>query len=383
LLKITYENFKWQFMRFFITIFFVQITFNIIAIGQLTSLPRGGNKRASVSEEIGITDVTIHYSRPGVKKREGHIWGELIPAGFSQLGYGFKNPTPWRAGANENTTIEFSTDVRVEGHTLPAGKYGFFVAYDPNECTLIFSRNSTSWGNFFYDSTEDALRVKVKPIKTDKTVEWLKYEFADQTASGATIQLQWEKLMIPFRVDVDVIKMQVASFRRELRGGVALPGYWQPWNEAASYCLANHTNLEEALLWADSATSKTFGGTRNFETWQTKASILDSLGRKTEGAEAMKRAFLYVDDFQGYVYGCTLVNAKRPQEALEIFKLIYDKFPNTLFTNIGMATGYSALGDYKTALTWAQKALPQAKGGNKIEIERNIRDLRDGKDMNN
>ena len=177
--------------------------------------------------------------------------------------------------------------------------------------------------------------------------------------------------------------MQLASFRKELRGGVALPGYWQPWNEAASYCLANHTNLEEALLWADSATSSIFGGTRNFETWQTKAAILDSLGRKAEGEEAMKRAMSYVDDLQGYVYGCTLVNAKRPQEAFEIFKMIYDKFPNSLFTNIGMATGYSALGDYKTALTWALKALPLAKGGNKILIEGNIRDLQNGKDMNN
>ena len=371
------------FLRTVVLIICVQSALDDTAIGQLTSLPRGGNKRATVSEEIGITDVIIRYSRPGVKKREGHIWGELIPTGFSQLGYGFKNPTPWRAGANENTTIEFTTDVKVEGRTLSAGKYGFFVAYDPSECTLIFSKNSTSWGNFFYDSTEDALRVKVKPGKTDKSVEWLKYEFTEQTSSSATIQLQWEKVTIPFRVDVDVIKMQLASFRKELRGGVALPGYWQPWNEAASYCLANHTNLEEALLWADSATSSIFGGTRNFETWQTKAAILDSLGRKAEGEEAMKRAMSYVDDLQGYVYGCTLVNAKRPQEAFEIFKMIYDKFPNSLFTNIGMATGYSALGDYKTALTWALKALPLAKGGNKILIEGNIRDLQNGKDMNN
>lgn len=372
------------FLRTAVLVTTIEIVFSGVTNGQqLTSLPRGGNKRASVSEEIGLTDVIIRYSRPGVKKREGHIWGELIPAGFTQLGYGFKNPTPWRAGANENTTIEFTTDVKVEGQNLPAGKYGFFVAYDPNECILIFSKNSTSWGNFFYDSTEDVLRVKVKPVKTGNSVEWLKYEFTDQTSSSATIQLQWEKVMIPFRVDVDVIKMQLASFRKELRGGIALPGYWQPWNEAAAFCLANNTNLEEALLWADSATSKTFGGTRNFETWQTKAAILDSLGRKAEGEEALKRAFNYVDDLQGYVYGCTLVNAKRPQEALEIFKLIYDKFPNTLFTNIGMATGYSALGDYKTALTWARKALPQAKGGNKIEVERNIRDLQNGKDMNN
>jgi len=359
------------------------LAFHGVATAQLTALPRGGNKRASVSEQIGITDVIIHYSRPGVKKRDGHIWGELIPVGFSQLGYGAKNPAPWRAGANENTTIEFTTEVKVDGHSLPAGKYGFFVAYNPNECILIFSKNSTSWGNFFYDSTEDALRVTVKPVKTDRTVEWLKYEFVDQTPSSATIQLQWEKLMIPFKVDVDVTKTQIASFRKELRGGVALPGDWQPWNQAAAFCLANNTNLEEGLLWADSATSKTFGGTRNFEPWQTKAAILDSLGRRADAREAMKTALSYVDDFQGYVYGCSLVNAKRPEEALEIFKMIYAKYPNTIFTNIGLATGYSALGDYKTALTFALKALPQAKGGNKIEIERNIRDLQNGKDMNN
>src|SRR5476649_2684398 len=154
-----------------------QLAFACTARAQLTSLPRGGNRRAIVSEQIGITDVTIHYSRPGVNHREGHIWGELIPVGYSELGYGAKKPAPWRAGANENTTIEFTTDVKIDGHDLPAGKYGFFVAYGPEECTLIFSKNSTSWGNFFYDPAEDGLRVQVKPLKMDKSVEWLKYEF--------------------------------------------------------------------------------------------------------------------------------------------------------------------------------------------------------------
>jgi len=372
-----------NFLKSLLLIILIQLVFDELISAQLMTLPRGGNKRASVSEQIGITDVIIHYSRPGVKKRDGHIWGELIPVGYSELGYGAKNPAPWRAGANENTTIEFSTDAKVEGRDLPAGKYGFFVAYTPAECTLIFSKNSTSWGNFFYDSSEDALRIKVKPVKTDKSVEWLKYEFAEQTQASATIQLQWEKLMIPFKIEVDVIKTQLASFRKELRGEKALPGYWQPWNQAAAYCLANDTNLEEGLLWADSATSSKFGGTRNFEPWQTKAAILDSLGRKAEAAEAMKQALSFVDDLQGYVYGCTLVSAKRPQEAFGVFKMIYDKYPNTLFTNVGMATGYSALGDYKKALEFALKALPQAKGGNKIEIERNIKDLQNGKDMNN
>jgi hypothetical protein len=370
-------------LRLFLLIILIQMFFETGITAQLIALPRGGNKRATVSEQIGITDVIIRYNRPGVKKREGHIWGELIPVGYTQLGYGAKNPAPWRAGANENTTIEFSSDVKVEGHDLPPGRYGFFVAYGPEECTLIFSRNSTSWGNFFYDSSEDVLRIKVRPVKTDRSVEWLKYEFAEQTASSATVELQWEKLMIPFKIDVDVVKTQIASFRKQLRGDVSLPGNWQPWNQAAAYCLANHTNLQEALLWADSATSMAFGGTRNFDPWQTKAAILDSLGRRPEAAEAMKQALSYVDDFQGYVYGVTLINAKRPQEALEIFKMTYDKYPNTLFTNVGMAAGYSAVGDYKKALGFAMKALPQAKGGNKLEIEKNIKDLQNGKDMNN
>src|SRR6195952_5212026 len=120
------------------------LTFASQVSAQLMTLPRGDNKRASVSEGVGITDIMIRYSRPGIKKREGHIWGELIPIGFTELGYGTKKPAPWRAGANENTTIEFSTDVKIEGQDLPAGKYGFFINYDPAECTVIFSHNSSS-----------------------------------------------------------------------------------------------------------------------------------------------------------------------------------------------------------------------------------------------
>ena len=360
-----------------------QLTFAGLVKAQLTVVPRGGNKKASVTEQIGITEVTISYNRPGVKKREDHIWGQLIPVGYTELGYGAKKPAPWRAGANENTTIEFSTDVKIEGQGLPAGKYGFFVAYGPDECTLIFSRNATSWGNFFYDPAEDALRVKVKPAKMDKSVEWLKYEFTDQTPTSATVQLQWEKLMIPFKIDVDLIKTQIASFRKELRGDKALPESWEAWNQAAAWCAANNTNLQEGLMWADSATSVVFGGTESFYAWQTKAAILDSLGRHDEAAEVMKNAMPFASQIQAYTYAIGLIGAKKAKEAFEILKTNYDKHPNSLFTNIGMASAWSALGDYKKALEYAQKALPQAKGGNKLEVERNIKDLENGKDMNN
>src|SRR5688572_921247 len=180
-----------------LTLFIAVISFSQIP---LTVAPSGGNKKASVSERIGLTDVTIHYDRPGVKGREGKIWGQLVHTGFADQGFGSSKAAPWRAGANENTTVHFSTDVKIEGKELPAGTYGLFIAYDPNESTIIFSKNSVSWGSYYYDEKEDALRAKVKPVATDKNEEWLKYEFTSQTENSAIVNLLWEKLSIPFRV---------------------------------------------------------------------------------------------------------------------------------------------------------------------------------------
>jgi hypothetical protein len=168
--------------------------------------------------------------------------------------------------------LEFSTDVKIEGQSLAAGKYAFFIAYDPNECTLIFSKNSTSWGSFFYNDKEDALRVKVKPAALDKSVEWLKYDFMNETENSATIALSWEKLMIPFKVEVDYVQTQLASFRRELQTERGF--MWESWNQAAQWCVQRNVNLNEALLWADSATSTSFGGDKSFQAASTKAQIL-------------------------------------------------------------------------------------------------------------
>lgn len=347
----------------------------------LTTTPSGGNKKASVSERVGLTDVTIHYDRPGVKGREGKIWGQLIPVGFTDPGFGSSKSSPWRAGANENTTIEFSNDVTVEGQPLPAGRYGFFIAYDPNECTLIFSKNSTSWGHFFYNANEDALRVKVKPVALDRSVEWLKYEFINQTADAATVALQWEKLMIPVRIQTNLVKDQLASFRRELRTDKGFT--WESWNQAAQWCLTNNTNLEEASLWADSATSTTFGGDRNFGTWSTKAGILEKLGKNDEAAAVMKKALPLASMAEVHQYGRSLIAQKKNKEALEVFKMNFDKNPDQFTTLVGLARGYSANGDYATALKYAQQALPMAPNQqNKSAIETAIQKLKEGKDIN-
>jgi tetratricopeptide (TPR) repeat protein len=347
----------------------------------LTTTPSGGNKKAAVSERIGITDITITYDRPGVKGREGKIWGGLVPVGYTDQGFGNQPAAPWRAGANENTTITFSSDVSVEGKTLAAGKYAFFVAYDPGECTLIFSKNANSWGSFYYDPKEDALRVKVKPVTGDKSVEWLKYEFTNQTENGATVALQWEKLIIPFKIEADLNNLQLESFRNELRTSKGF--LWESWVQAAQWCVQKNINLDQALLWADSATSPNFGGNQSFQAFSAKAQVLDKLGRTTESVEIMKKALPFGTTVEIHQYGRQLLAQKKGKEAFDVFKMNYDKHPDQFTTNMGMARGYSATGNYKKALEYAQKAQPQAPDKvNRDNVDRLIKLLQDGKDIN-
>lgn len=358
-----------------------QLAFLSLSYAQLTSLPSGGNKKTSVTERVGITDITLNYSRPGVKGREGKIWGQLIPAGYTDQGFGTSKAAPWRAGSNENTTIEFSSDVTIEGQPLAAGKYGFFIAYDPNECTLIFSRNSSSWGSFFYDTNEDALKVKVHPAPMDKEVEWLRYEFMDQKENSATIALEWEKLSIPFKVEVDYVKTQLESFRRELRSDKGFP--WNAWMQAAQFCAQRNTDLDEGLAWANASISTPFIGQKNFQTLSTKAQILTLQGKTAEADATMKEALPLGTVAEIHQYARQLLTGKRPKDAMEAFKLNYDKHPNEFTTNMGMARGLSATGDYKKALDYLKKAQAQAPDAlNKGNIEKLIPMLEAGKDIN-
>lgn len=353
----------------------------IYSSAQLTTTPSGGNKKALVGEQIGLTKVEIHYDRPGVKGREGKIWSQLVHTGFADQGFGSSKAAPWRAGANENTTIHFSTDVKVEGKELPAGTYGLFIAYDPNESTVIFSKNSVSWGSYYYDEKEDALRVKVKPSVTDKSTEWLKYEFSNQTDNSATVNLIWEKLSIPFMVEVDLLKTQLETFRNELRNRQGF--VWQTWDQAAQWALQNNTNLEEALRWSDSAISPIFGGNNHFQPFATKAQLLQKTG-KTAEADALIKSALPMANMQAlHQYGRQLLAQKKNKEALEIFKMNATKNPNQFTTLMGLVRGYSANGDYKSALKFAKQALSLAPNpGNKTNVETMIGKLEQGKDVN-
>ena len=157
--------------------------------------------KASVMQRLGIdTDITIEYSRPGVKGRK--IWGELVPYGLAPGNeYSNEKPYPWRAGANENTTIEFSKDVLIEGNKLPAGKYGIHMIPSEKDWTIIFSKNNSGWGSFAYNQEEDALRVTVTPTEIPHQ-EWLIFGFGNLAGTSATAFLLWEKLKVPFKIEL-------------------------------------------------------------------------------------------------------------------------------------------------------------------------------------
>lgn len=346
----------------------------------LTLEPDGGNKKASVSEQIGIVKIAINYSRPGVKGREGRIYNTPVAHyGFADQGHGTSYSTPWRAGANENTTLSFSHPVRIEGKDLAAGTYGFFIALGEQESTLIFSKVSTSWGSFYYDPSFDALRVTVKNRSLDNSVEWLKYEFTDQTDSSAVIAMSWEKRMIPFRVDADVEKLQIEAFRRDF---MTTRGY-EDFITAALYCVRHDIELEQALAWMDRAISFRVMGRANYRTLSTKATVLMKMNRFDEAQKIMTEALPQGSMIEVHFYGRTLQTMNKPEEAFKVFKLNYEKYPKEYTTNLGMARGYSGMGDYKKALNYLKAGLPLAPDpGSKSRAEAMIKLLEEGKNIN-
>jgi hypothetical protein len=363
-------------MKSIITLF---LCFQVcIGLCQITMPAAGGNKKASVSEWIGITEVTISYNRPGVKGREGKIWGQLVHYGFADLHYGTSKAAPWRAGANQNTTFQVSTDVEIEGKPLPKGKYGFFVAMGKESATIIFSKFNTAWGSFYYDPKDDALRVDVPVQSVDKSVEWLKYEFDNQTDTTAVVSLQWERVRIPFRVSVDLDKTQIESFRREFNSG-EFYRYWQNMHTAAEYCLVNNINLEEGLSWADRSIN-TYFGESNFETLSTYAGLLEKLNQKPKADSVMRVAMPMGKPLQFVIYGNNLTKMKKYDEAFKVFDYGYKKFPKEGYSILGMVFGHYHLGNKKEAIKFAEKGIatstnPEFKG----YFESLVRDINAGK----
>lgn len=352
------------------------------AAAQMDVPPNGGNIKATVSEEVGITAITIMYSRPAVKGREGKIWGALVPYGFKSPNFAAQKPvSPWRAGANEATVISFEHDVKVEGADLKAGTYALFMAVDPDSALLIFSQQKEAWGSFFYRPEDDVLRVKVASAALDKSVERLKYEFIEHQEKSCVIALQWEKRSVPFRVDVDVDNIVLARVREQMISGKGFAS--GNLVHASWYFLGKNAHLEEVLGWAQRAVTGQPYGQTQFENYRTLALAYEKLARLREADSVMNLALVMAGSNQYISYGRSLLAQKRADRALEVMQTAQAKFGDTYAISNGLSYAWSAKGDYARALEYARKALEQAATTQtKTMITANIDKLKTGKDIN-
>jgi DUF2911 family protein len=351
----------------------------------LTLPPSGNNQYSSVTQGIGVVKVTITYNSPHVhsptgEDRHGKIWGGLVPYGMANLGFGTcGDQCPWRGGANENTVFTTDHDVLVQGKPLPAGSYGVHFIPGQEEWTIVFSKNHTSWGSFFYDVKEDALRVQAKPEKSDYH-EWLSYEFTERTPAKATAALKWEDLQLPFTIVVEHPEdLYVENIRRELRNSTGFNP--QNWDAAAMYTVQSKTHLDEGLRWAEVAAHGPGIGQENFNTLSTLAQLQEANGKAEEAKKTMDKALAdpSAGPIQIHLYGRQLLAQKKNEEAMKVFELNAKRYPNVWPVHVGLARGHAALGHTKEALAEAKLAVKQAPDdGNRKSIEAMIQKLEAG-----
>jgi tetratricopeptide (TPR) repeat protein len=325
------------------------------------NLPRD-SQRASVSQRIGITDITVNYHRPLVKGRT--IWGKVVP--YGQV---------WRAGANENTTITFTDPVSVEGQPLDKGTYGLHLIPNQDQWTVIFSKTNTAWGSFTYKESEDALRVTVKPQAADFH-EALAYDIDQPGEDSAIVTMRWEKVAVPFKVSVKVNDIVEASLHQQMRG---LTQYtWDGWDDAATYLLAHKVNLDEALQYED----RSIGVEDRYDNNLTKSQILDAMGKKDEAKAAHDKALAIATPQQLHQYAFQLKGEKKDEEAYAVWSKNAKNHPDLWFTHSGMARVYSAKGDFDNALKEMKIAEAGAPEQNKVFIEAFIKRLEAKDDIN-
>jgi tetratricopeptide (TPR) repeat protein len=310
---------------------------------------------ASASQTVGITDIKISYHRPAVNKRK--VWGDLVP--WNEV---------WRAGANQNTTISFSSDVTVGGQKLAAGTYGLHMLPTEKDWTVIFSNMADAWGSFSYDPKEDAARFTVTPQPAEFQ-ERLGYGFDDPTDTSVQAVMRWEKVKVVIPVTVDTPQVVLASLRKDLRGLSRFS--WQGWNQAAAYCLRAGINTEEALAWSD----RSLAMQQNFTNLRVKAGLLDKKG-DAKAAEALRvRSLQIATEAEMNTYGYQLMGQKKMDEALDMFRKNVKDHPASWNVYDSLAEAYANKGDKKLAAENYKKALSMAPEDQKKRIQAAIAKL--------
>lgn len=253
-----------------------------LAAAEEARLPQA-SPAARAALTVGITDVEIAYHRPGVKGRQ--IWGGLVP--FGQV---------WRLGANDATTISFSTPVQVEGRDVPAGTYGLFAIPGPETWTLILNKQPKQWGAYFYKQEEDLLRFEVKPQPGPAT-EWMAFHLTPISGDAATVEMAWENLRVPFTVRAETEKLVWADLDRLLAGKPDADNYLS----AVIYALQTNTRLDQAMGWID----KSLALRDHFWGHEYKAKLLQREGKLEEALRHLDQAMALARGKapQGYIDG--------------------------------------------------------------------------------
>jgi Protein of unknown function (DUF2911) len=224
------------------------------------------SQAASVTQTVGLTDITVTYHRPGVKGRE--IWGKL--EAYDKV---------WRAGANEATTVNFSDDVTIAGQQLKAGTYSFFITPRQGDWTVIFNSQSKQWGAYSYDSTKDVLKFSMKP-EVIPNEEWLSYSFSDLTISSVKLVLRWEKIALPITIETGT-DAKIAS-----ANNAAVTAAWQQLNSYARYCIDSKTNWDKGM----DAVERSIAINENAGNLRTKAELLAQSGKAKEAIAVAENA---------------------------------------------------------------------------------------------
>lgn len=270
---------------------FLMIVIFAAVMNAQVDLPRL-SPNASVSQTVGYTNITVTYCSPGVKERK--IWGGLVP--YNQV---------WRTGANEATTIEFTTDVTVEGHKVPAGKYGLFTIPAENEWTIILNKTWDQWGAFNYDAKQDLLRFKVTPAEHQFT-ERMAFVFSGLTDSTVVLNLFWEKLRVPVNIKTDVLAQAYAKMNEAIKKAST---DWHVYAQAAEYCADNNAFLNDALKWINNAIELNKG----FFVYYVKAKVLFRLNKFSDALVALdkcRQAGSSDKDYDSYVTRVDLLESQ-------------------------------------------------------------------------
>ncbi len=321
------------------------------------------------TQRLGITDITVDYHSPAVRGRD--IWNDVVGS--------YSDPNlAWRAGANMNTRISFTTDVLIEGQSLKAGSYGFHIdTQEDGSWTLMFAHHDNQWGSYYLNRDEHiALKVNVTPTSAPFS-EQLDYKFIDRTENSVVIALDWGEKRIPLTVSVDLNKTVVANFRYELLG---INTYrWEAWNDAASWCLNHDTNLEEALQWANRSVNGGYNGfsaNKNVANMTTKA----RLEKKLNKAEALEATLNEIKSMSLSAYEANglaifLLQSNRPKDAFEITNNALKNAPGTWYLTLNLGLCQYFLGNKKAALkslAEAEKNTPQGFKSRLAEIKEEV-----------